>query len=399
MVLLNQVQNLIKLFLIFIFSRDFIILIVLLVLIYHFLLFLIRDSKYIKELRKYDTVKKILLEDLNELPLVNIIVPAWKEGKIFEKCLSILKKLEYPNLKIIINAGGSEETINIANTFKKYDFFTILYQKAGEGKIKAINDCLKHISEGVVYIIDADIILSESTFLHMLYILINKNEDIVVSSTKPENSIKNKDLVKYININRNRNFNHKFSRYRTSLTQHVAMKYKVINSIDKFVQGRLIDDGTSMGMDVLDKNFKIYYLIELKIKSFNYPITIIDYFNQNLRWIENYLYNPFINRTIRITKFLVLLLVSIYFYLLPLIFFINMYLFFFGLVFLLSIYIKKLRKILFFKLTNKMEQVKLKSSFFFKVIFYIYVDILMNIIVFLEMLFYRKAYKKRKNLL
>ena len=56
-------------------------------------------------------------------------------------------KLTYPWLKEIVNAGGSEETINIVNSFKKHDNFTIIYQK-GERKIKAINDCLEQHVKG-----------------------------------------------------------------------------------------------------------------------------------------------------------------------------------------------------------------------------------------------------------
>ncbi len=399
MVLFNQIQKISNFFFNFIFSINFIIVLVLLVFLYHILAYFTRDRKYIGELKKYKPQKKISLDNLNELPLVNLIIPAWKEGKIFEKCLLALKRLEYPNLNIIINAGGSEETIIIANTFKKYDFFTILYQKAGEGKIKAINDCLKHVSKGFVYIIDADIILNDPILIHMLYILINENEDIVVSPIKPANSIKNKDLVKFAYINRNSFFDHKFSRYSYSFTQLTGMKYKVIKSIDKFVEGRLADDGTSMGMDVLNKNFKIFYLFEQKVESFNYPTKQVDYFSQNLRWIENYLYNPFINRNIRMLKFFIVALVSIYFYLLPLSVFFNIFIFFFGMIFLFSIYMKKLRKILFFKITNKSEKLKLKPIFFIKLIFYLYIDFLINIISFSEMLFYRKAYKKRKNLM
>ena len=74
------------------------------------------------------------------------------------------------------------------------------------------------------------------------------------------------------------------------------MKYIVINSIDKFKEGRLTDDGISMGIDILNKDFKIYYLIEQKVDSFNYPTRLNEYFSQNLRWLENYLHNPLENK-------------------------------------------------------------------------------------------------------
>ncbi|MBY9005952.1 MAG: glycosyltransferase family 2 protein, partial [Candidatus Lokiarchaeota archaeon] len=109
--------------------------------------------KYIIEFNSYQDPEIISLDDLESLPLVNIIVPAWKEGKEFERCLNSIKSLSYPNLKIIVNAGGNEETMRIAESFKKNNNFIILHQKSGAdrpslGKIKAINDCLKYIEEG-----------------------------------------------------------------------------------------------------------------------------------------------------------------------------------------------------------------------------------------------------------
>ena len=138
--------------------------------------------------------------------MVNIIIPAWKEGEILRGCLFSITKLEYPRLQVIINAGGSEETVNIANSFKADCKFNIIYQKAGEGKVKAINDCLNHITEGIIYLIDADMYLTDKIFLSTIYEVINKHKEIVVARDKPHESIKNKDLVKYICINRNFKF-------------------------------------------------------------------------------------------------------------------------------------------------------------------------------------------------
>ena len=64
---------------------------------------------------------------MKSFPLLNIFIPAWKEGEVFENCLNSITKLNYPNIKVIVNTGGSEETINIANSFKKYQNFIVLY--------------------------------------------------------------------------------------------------------------------------------------------------------------------------------------------------------------------------------------------------------------------------------
>lgn len=84
-----------------------------LTILYHFILYIIQDLKNIRESNKFQDLEEVSLKDLNYTPLVNIIVPAWREDKIFQKCLSSLEKLTYPRIKVIVNAGGNEKTLRI----------------------------------------------------------------------------------------------------------------------------------------------------------------------------------------------------------------------------------------------------------------------------------------------
>ena len=100
---INNFLNQIKLLLDFIFTINFFIIIVLLIFIYHSLFYLLRDRKYIKNYRSYKDPENILEDDLISFPLVNIIVPAWKEGELFRQCLSSITHLSYPNIRVIVN--------------------------------------------------------------------------------------------------------------------------------------------------------------------------------------------------------------------------------------------------------------------------------------------------------
>ena len=392
-------MDLISSFIGLIFSIYFIIFLFSIITLYHFLLYFIRDKKYVFSLKKFNDPEVIKLSDLNEFPVVNILIPAWNEGEIFRGCLECIIKLTYPNLKVIINAGGSTQTIKIAESYKNLENFEILYQKKGEGKIKAINDCLKHVSEGVVYLIDADIYLDDNIFLQMLYPIITGKENIVISTIKPHNSIVNRDLVNYIFINRNLWFHQKISNYSNSVTQNVCMNYDVIQSVKKFSEGKLADDGFIIGSDIRKQDYKIYLISNVSVDSFNFPLRIKQYIHQNLRWLENFLFNAYKRQKFQVLKFIGLTLISIYIFVSPFLFFLQIYLFIFSLILIFSMYLKKIRKILFFKRISKKTLVRFKLIFLIKVIFYIYVDLIMNIVVSFELIFYRKAYKKRKNLI
>ena len=150
-----------------IFSNFFIIAFALFVIFLHLFLFLIRDRSYIKPINNIKRID-ITLNDLKQKPLVNIIVPAWKEGEILKKSLLAIKNLTYPNIKVIVNAGGSKETEIIADSFIKYDNFIIIRQKKGNGKNAAINDALNYVSEGLIYIIDVGTLLSDDIIISMV---------------------------------------------------------------------------------------------------------------------------------------------------------------------------------------------------------------------------------------
>ena len=162
-------------------STLFIHILLILIIIHQILLFFTKDISHIKVLKNFADPKEIKLSNLKYIPLMNIIIPAWKEGKLFEDCLLSITELNYPNLKVIISAGGNKETIQIANSFKKFKNFIILKQEPG-GKMKALNDCLKRVSEGIIYSIDADVILNDEILLRMLYPLVNENQYVTAGS-------------------------------------------------------------------------------------------------------------------------------------------------------------------------------------------------------------------------
>jgi len=399
MALLNQIKNIIDLFLNFILSIDFITFLVIFILLYNLLIYLIRDKIYIRRFKQYKDPEVVNISDLKDLPLVNIIIPAWKEGKLFEDCLRSITKLEYPNLKIIVSAGGSEETIKIADSFKNYNNFTIIRQKPG-GKMKALNDCIDHISKGIVYSIDADVILTDEILLRMLYPLITENQYVTAGSVRPLKFQENIDIVKYILINRNTHFRIKFSRIgRVVLSgPNSCFKYEVIEKIGNFFDDKLfLASDRFRGPLIFSKGFKIYWLTDYRGKIFTFfPDSIKKYAFQEFRWRKNSLTNPHLKNKVKIYfKFLISFLISMYLFSSPFFVFFNINLALIGLIMLLNKYLKKLRKIVFFKRSvNKKFYEKFGLLFFFKLVFFIFIDEILTIYLGINLLITRNKQPK-----
>jgi len=399
--LIIQVQNIWEIILKFIFSIHFIIFLLVFIILYHISLFLIRDRSYIVAFKNNIDPKISSVDDLIETPLVNIIVPAWKEGEIFAGCLLNLSKLSYPNLNVIVNAGGSERTLKIANSFKNYENFIVIYQEKGGGKIKAINDCLSLVSNGIICLIDADIYLSDEHLLKMLYIIVNKKEKVVISDLKPHTTQLHKYLVRYLYINRTARFNESLTVYSKDrgISPCTLLVYDVINKIGTFTEKQLMGDGKSMGLDILNENYKIYQLKSDGVESFNYPDNLKEYFSQNIRWIQNRFFNKIRSTRIVILSSVLIFFKSLLLFVFPFFAFLSWKLFFLCILVLISMYMKKVRKIFFFKSkTNRKYFGKNSVLFYFFIIFYIYLDALINIYTFFELLILgKKNFKKRKN--
>lgn len=384
-------------FLNFLNSMIFYIILSVIILIYFLITICFLDRKKIKKIRSFQDDYNPILKELKAQPLVNIIIPAWKENETFRDCLLSITKLSYPNLKIIVNAGGNEETVNIANSFKKYENFIILKQEKGGGKVKAINNSLKYVSEGLIYFIDADFYLQDEIFIKMIYQIINENENVVCSSLKPYKFQENKDLVKYIYINRYSRSKGKRGRYLNAISPHTCFKYDAIKSINKFPEKQLSDDNTAMGREVVNKGYKIYRIPRF-VETY-YPDTVKKYIRQNTRWIQNNLMKFYGKNKKRLIITIFYIIASIYLFVFPFLILINFGLFMIGVFLFLIFYINKIRFYLIFKKTFEKNSFQ-KTSFlyFLKLIYYIYLDIIINVLSIIELIFNRKKYKERKNI-
>jgi len=391
--LINQIINSLT-------QVQYIFLIILVIIIYHVIAYLLRDKSYIKRVQQLKNKKRITIRDLTSKPLITFVIPAWKEEKVLELTLNSILSLSYPNYKVIVNAGGNKDTIRIANSFRNYDNFTILKQEAGKGKIKAINDALEYISEGIIYLMDADVQVNDHLVSNMLYPIINENENVVTAALKPHNSIIHKDLVKFLYIDRNNRFRKKLQRYIDVIGIITAMNYNVIQYVIKFTQGKFSDDGRVIGKDLKSQKYKIYFNLDLLGETYNYPNTISNFIPQQLRWMENAFYRRREERRkLFIVKKTIATLISIYLLISPFLFF-NINLIMIGLYILLFIYLEKIRKIIFYKKTDaSLLEFNLSLFFYIKIIFYIYLGAFLNIIVAIEIIFFKSKYKKRKNII
>jgi glycosyltransferase involved in cell wall biosynthesis len=97
--------------------------------------------------------------------LVSVLLPAWNEERMLDRCLASLVAIEDPPLDIVICAGGADATPAIAARWAAAhpDRITLLRQQAGEGKQAALRRCLERARGSILYLTDADCVVPADT--------------------------------------------------------------------------------------------------------------------------------------------------------------------------------------------------------------------------------------------
>ena len=100
--------------------------------------------------------QKIEGKKWNSFPFVSVLVPNYNGEKHVGKCLSSIKKLEYPKNKIEIIVVDDASTDKSSAIIKKFSGIKLIQQKKNMGKARALNTALKQAKGEFVACIDSD---------------------------------------------------------------------------------------------------------------------------------------------------------------------------------------------------------------------------------------------------
>lgn len=94
----------------------------------------------------------------DELPLVTVLVPAYREEAEIDRTLEVLHHLDYPSYEVlVVDDGSPDRTAEIAQAHVARDWrFRLLAKKVNEGKALAMNDAMPLVHGEIVVIVDAD---------------------------------------------------------------------------------------------------------------------------------------------------------------------------------------------------------------------------------------------------
>lgn len=135
--------------------------------------------------------------ELMAAPAVSALVAAWNEGAGIAAHIGSFLALRYPNIELIICAGGGDDTYERARRCAG-DRVTVLEQRPGEGKQAALARCLERARGEVVYLTDADCRFDDEALVRLLAPLLNEGAEAATGGSRPLDEQLGKVLPVYI---------------------------------------------------------------------------------------------------------------------------------------------------------------------------------------------------------
>jgi glycosyltransferase involved in cell wall biosynthesis len=129
-------------------------------------------------------------------PSVSVLVPAWNEADRIGRCLESLLAIEWPDLDILVAAGGDDGTYGVAQRYAGQRV-VVMPQVPGEGKQRALRRLLAASHGEVLYLTDADCVVPAATFQAVLQPIVEQTMEVVTGTYRPYDEDLRVPLVMY----------------------------------------------------------------------------------------------------------------------------------------------------------------------------------------------------------
>jgi glycosyltransferase involved in cell wall biosynthesis len=127
---------------------------------------------------------------------VSIILPAWNEQALIERCLRSLLAIDEPPIQIIVIAGGTDDTLAIARRLEG-ERVTVREQRPGQGKQRALREGLALATGEIIYLTDADCIVPADAFRFLISPIVEGRYDAATGGSLPLPDQLSNALVRY----------------------------------------------------------------------------------------------------------------------------------------------------------------------------------------------------------
>ena len=155
----------------------------------YYLLFIFARTLFLLSLSFIEYLFKKRIKPVETFPLVSIIVPCYNEEVGLAKAIDSLRRIDYPNLEIlIVDDGSKDDTFKIAKKLEQNYEVRLIHQE-NAGKSQALNNGIQQALGEYFVCMDADSVLSENLLIDSLpYFEADKNLAAVAGAVQVGNA-------------------------------------------------------------------------------------------------------------------------------------------------------------------------------------------------------------------
>ena len=221
----------------------------------------------------------------SDSPMASFLVPVWNGAHDVPNFVSAYNSLSYPSKELILCAGGTDDSLEVAKSYKAKDII-VIEQLAGEGKQKALEKSLLVSSGEIIYLTDIDCVPDDDVVFTLLEPLITNIAKVVTGPSQPLKTQLENQLVcthwaaEQINQAANLTTTEGILGRNAALWRHILEETKAFT-----VKAPSGTDYT-LAKELIKAGYALHFVPGAPIFS-NYPDNILLYSRKQARWVRN----------------------------------------------------------------------------------------------------------------
>jgi cellulose synthase/poly-beta-1,6-N-acetylglucosamine synthase-like glycosyltransferase len=224
---------------------------------------------------------------LNHTPLVSVLVPAWNEAEHLPAHIAAFKALAYPAKELIVCAGGGDGSHEIACGHVS-EHILVLEQAAGEGKQSALRRSLQAARGDVIFLTDADCLLTDTAFTCTVAPIVNEGDSATTGGYAPLPAQRGSPLVRtqwYIDV---------YVRSASPdyieglIGRNAAVTRSALMAVGAFDEAVPIGTDYFLARKLVRAGTRVRFVHASRVET-EFKTTIGPYLRQQSRWLRNIL--------------------------------------------------------------------------------------------------------------
>ncbi len=224
----------------------------------------------------------------NDTPAkVSVLVAAWNEAPHVAEFIRSFRALRYAPKELVLCAGGDDGTLGVAEQFAVASV-TVLPQQPGEGKQRALQRALAHATGEIIFLTDADCLLSDDAFERTLEPLLQGRAEAASGTFRPREQQLSDPWVLYqwsIELF----VTQQAPAYVRGLQgRNCALTRRALEAVGAFEDDVPVGTDFFLAKKLSAAHYAIRHVPESAVET-DFPATFAIYIRKQSRWIRNLL--------------------------------------------------------------------------------------------------------------